>query len=432
MQARGFITPKILTSNSPATKAFESVDGKFIKSQNTPQHVTPIGRVLSDQQRAALSKVIDNKTICVIMGSAGTGKSEVLASAYEALGDRCMVITPTHKTKLALQEKGVEKVNLIRGLLKNKAVQQQLFDNRVTHILVDEAGMVDRSTQVQLESFIANGPNHSISVTYFGDPNQLEAISDNAVELENIWFDKVTPDFVLTTGYRQDANVILSVVKDTKINPNSVTICMTNDTRNDVNLLAHISKHGSKAFTSRKKAILEIHVGDTLICYETDSHQKYANNCVYTVRKVKHGHIDEKGKIAERGKDCFMVWFEGSRQCVIIEKSMFRVANHKTDEKRAWEFSYAITCHAAQGSGFDDVTVYVESNRVWDVDGNVSIHYGLKDTNIQKWIYTAITRGKKKITVVDSEGAIDADGISLSMEILQSFGMHLPTFKDAA
>ena len=278
----------------------------------------------------------------------------------------------------------------------------------------------------------ANGPNHSISVTYFGDPNQLEAISDNAVELENFWFDKVTPDFVLTTGYRQGANVNLSVVKHTKINPNSVTICMTNKTRNLINLDAHIAKHGNNAFTSRKKVILAIHAGDKLICYETDSNQRYANNCVYTVRKVKHGQINEKGRTDDHGKDCFIVWFEGSRQSVLIEKSMFRVANHKIDKKRAWEFSYGITCHAAQGSGFDDVTVYLESKRVCDEDGNISIVYGLHDTNIQKWLYTAITRGKKKITVVDTEGAIEADGLSLSMEILQSFGIHLPTFKDAA
>lgn len=414
MKAIGLITPDILTSNPL-------------------QHVTPSGRVLSEQQFAALSKVIDNKTICIVMGSAGTGKSEVLASAHQALGDRCLVITPTHKTKLALEEKGVTNAHLIRGLLKNKAVQKKLFDNKVTHILVDEAGMVERKTKVQIDNFIANGPTHSISVTYFGDPNQLEAISDNVVELENIWFDRVTPDFILTTGYRQDANVTLSVVKEIEINPNSVAICMTNETRGRMNLAAHIAKHGKNAFTSRKKAILDIHAGDKLICYETDSHQKYANNCVYTVRKVEHGQVGEDGRIAEQGKDCFIVWFEGSRQSVIIEKSMFRVKNHENSaNKRAWEFSYAITCHAAQGSGFDHVTVYLESKHIWDADGNLSIVYALPDINIQKWLYTAITRGKISITVVDSEGAIEACGLSLSMEIRRAFGKPLPTFQDAA
>ena len=290
---------------------------------------------LSIEQMQAVDSVIA-KEIRILMGSAGTGKSTVIAEIARQLGDKCMIITPTDKTQIALEEKSVRNVQQVTGLLKNKKVQNKLFDKGVTHIIVDEAGMIDRRTKVLLEKYIANGPNHSIHLAFIGDPCQLDPISDHADRLGKIWFDNESPDFILTKGYRQDANVKLSVVRDANIDWKSTTICMTNATRNEVNLAAHISKHGCKAFTSRKRAILDIHPGDKLICYQTDSNQRYRNNCVYTVSKVEYGQVNELGRIADRGKDCFIVWFEGSRQSVIIEKSMFRAQESRKcqSEKR--------------------------------------------------------------------------------------------------
>lgn len=50
-------------------------------------------------------------------------------------------------------------------------------------------------------------------------------------------------------------------------------------------------------------------------------------------------------------------------------------------------FAYAITCHKSQGSEFDNVVIY-----------NEPIGRGVER---QRWLYTAITRGKKKVTLVE-------------------------------
>jgi exodeoxyribonuclease-5 len=50
-----------------------------------------------------------------------------------------------------------------------------------------------------------------------------------------------------------------------------------------------------------------------------------------------------------------------------------------------FEFAYAITCHKAQGSEYDFVIVYDESH-IFE--------------NAKEWLYTAITRAKKKLIIV--------------------------------
>ena len=51
-----------------------------------------------------------------------------------------------------------------------------------------------------------------------------------------------------------------------------------------------------------------------------------------------------------------------------------------------FEFAHAITCHLAQGSQYDNVLVYLE-------------HY-TDSLYFSQWLYTAITRAKKKLTIV--------------------------------
>jgi exodeoxyribonuclease-5 len=52
-----------------------------------------------------------------------------------------------------------------------------------------------------------------------------------------------------------------------------------------------------------------------------------------------------------------------------------------------FDFAYAITCHKAQGSQWDDVVLYDESG-VFDGD------------TARRWIYTGITRAASRLTVV--------------------------------
>ena len=63
-----------------------------------------------------------------------------------------------------------------------------------------------------------------------------------------------------------------------------------------------------------------------------------------------------------------------------------RVQAKKEETVCRFEFAYAITCHKAQGSEFDFVVVFDESY--------------LFGEDKSKWLYTAITRAKKKLLII--------------------------------
>lgn len=64
-----------------------------------------------------------------------------------------------------------------------------------------------------------------------------------------------------------------------------------------------------------------------------------------------------------------------------IHKSLYE------DKKHTFDYAYAITCHASQGSEFDHVVIYAS-----DMWGSYDMR--------RKWLYTAITRAKKKLTII--------------------------------
>lgn len=63
---------------------------------------------------------------------------------------------------------------------------------------------------------------------------------------------------------------------------------------------------------------------------------------------------------------------------------MFGIDNPSTD----WDFGYAITVHKSQGSQWDDVTIYDDDMLSW------------KPATRSRWLYTAITRGALRTTIV--------------------------------
>lgn len=107
----------------------------------------------------------------------------------------------------------------------------------------------------------------------------------------------------------------------------------------------------------------------------------------YTVKKIPfdegifldgryyHGY----GELAEK--------LEGGN--VVSESNFAMIHNNKVTGEELisrFEFAYAITCHKAQGSEFDFVIVFDESRFFGD--------------EAAKWLYTAVTRARKRLIIV--------------------------------
>lgn len=59
------------------------------------------------------------------------------------------------------------------------------------------------------------------------------------------------------------------------------------------------------------------------------------------------------------------------------------------------DFGYAITCHKAQGSQWDNVLIFEENVFGWNKPGNLELR--------AEWLYTAITRAVKKLTLINGK-----------------------------
>jgi ATP-dependent exoDNAse (exonuclease V) alpha subunit len=92
-------------------------------------------------------------------------------------------------------------------------------------------------------------------------------------------------------------------------------------------------------------------------------------------------------------KDLMIDYFQRMREMGIIQKSKaFKDRMLKDPYLNALKcvYGYALTCHKSQGGEWDEVFLYLDKK----------IH-GIPKPSIYQWLYTAITRAKENLYVVD-------------------------------
>ncbi len=162
----------------------------------TPDASLAANYKLSDEQREALSHIIDSTDISVVIGRPGTGKSYLLQPVkdyFEAQNQHIIGASLSGKVAKALQtETGIPSSTIASLIWRISNDRLQLTDKHV--LVVDEAGMVD----VHNMAFLLRAAKKSGSkVVLIGDPNQLKPIHKGEIfrgvaaltgyiELENI------------------------------------------------------------------------------------------------------------------------------------------------------------------------------------------------------------------------------------------------------
>jgi exodeoxyribonuclease-5 len=255
-------------------------------------------------------------------------------------------------------------------------------------LILDEVSMVNEQIAKDLLSF-------GKKILVLGDPGQLPPVEGAG------YFTGKRPDIMLTEIHRQALNNPIiamatmarqgnylkpgrygdSLVQRRASNTHeqlataSQVICGLNRTRNGMNALIRDWRgHASVACPE---------VGEKIICLRNDREFGILNGTMWNVAKS-----DDNGLSVEL--DLFD-WDNGSAEKVIkISAHPFNVDLKDMawyDRKRHQEFTfgYAITCHKAQGSQWDNVFIQNES-------------YAFKENN-SKWIYTALTRAENKVIV---------------------------------
>ena len=398
----------------------------------------------SDDQFRAYRLIVDwffrsSKQIFVLSGYAGTGKTTLLKSVVlDALGlvpdVSAAFVTPTGKAATVLIRAGIAATTLHKLIYQSQVHEEEVevngkkitveklsfkrrdsIDKSIKLIVLDEASMVS-------DEIIEDLANFGVKLLLCGDNAQLPPVEgfNNCLK---------TPDYTLTNIVRQELdNPIIRLSEMARAGQyipygrygNTVAVMsrrtFTGDRRKQSLL------HADQIICGINKTRVQINdevrtykglgalpqTDDKLICtqnnWETYIDKEMRFNLVNGIigRAYDTFYDVEKGI----GFMQFMPDFldEFCPEALPFDAGIFIDGNYRyrrgdyferTDESgepvgaftlNRFEYGYCISCHKAQGSEFDDVIVFDES-------------YAFKEDK-NRWLYTAITRAKKKLIIL--------------------------------
>ena len=289
-------------------------------------------------------------------------------------------------------EKSERKIMKWQFILKNK------LDKDYRLIFVDEAAMVNDDMRDELLSF-------GIPIIFMGDMNQLPPVFGSSTVLSR-------PDHILTEIMRQKENdpiVILSqmvlkgipilegvygessVVDEIELDRRIITdydqiLCNTNKYRVVLN---HHIRENLKNYPKNKPMI-----GDKLICCQNNWEIMIDG---YALTNGMLGYITDINRLTAH-KGYYLIDFqpdflEDDKQFINLKMDKHYInmpyelqKNFGKIENEKFDYGYAITVYKSQGSEFDRV-LYFDS-------------FFRSEELTKKSRYTAITRAKKKLTIV--------------------------------
>ncbi len=391
-----------------------------------------------------------NTQIFVLCGYAGTGKTFLVDYVVRALGlvpgESAAFVAPTGKAASVLirggtpastlhsliyiREEDIE-VNEDGEVISERFlrfVRRESLPKELRLIVVDETSMVSDDLLRDLLSF-------KIKCLLCGDPAQLPPVGGTnsilsmpAITLTEIVRQELGNPIVQMAGIVRGGGVLsygrygenAVVVSERRLSPEArrrllleadIVIVGTNRTRNRINREARILRGippEAKLPVDGEKLICTLNDWSKPLDEEGDFHlvNGIIGNC-YNVREQEDGlgqldfvpdFLEEAVKDLPFDAGIFTEgrYFHeyGDKACLLENGTLVHEQNFgvlrrlkvkREDTVCRFEFAYAVTCHKAQGSEYDYVAVFDES-RLFE-DG-------------ASWLYTAITRAKKKLVIV--------------------------------
>lgn len=373
----------------------------------------------------ALDRYYHNEPYTVVAGYAGTGKSTLIKFIIEALDidpEDVAYIAYTGKAAQVLRNKGCPNAMTAHRLLYHS---KQRPDGTYFHIpkddignykliVVDEVSMLPR---VMWELLLS----HKKYVIACGDPGQLPPVSeeDSPSVLDNphIFLDEIMRQAKDSEIIRLSSDIRerkpISPFKGEEVNivrkrdtvDGMLTwadqiLCGKNNTRYQLNSYFRKMKWGNDVgdtpligdkIICRKNNWDKLNrVGDaivngtigTLDAFYTTDNPWLGKKCIINFLPDKYDERDEDKDILFR--DILIDWKLLTTNEPTVTKENFRMFP-KWLRPEQFEYGYAITTHKAQGSEYDKVLVFEEI---------------LKATDHARWLYTAVTRAAKRLTLV--------------------------------
>ncbi len=362
----------------------------------------PVWTPEQDQALIAVARWLETPSapqVFRLFGFAGTGKSTLARHLAEHVAGDVAFAAFTGKAALVMRSKGCADARTIHSLIYRATDTETeepsfvLNDDsdaaRAKLIVIDECSMVDEELGRDLLSF-------GKKVLVLGDPAQLPPVRGGG------FFTEAEPDVMLRDVHRQAADnpiIRLSmairagegveqgvfgdtrVVRRDSLDPALVTgadqvLVGLNKTRRAYN--ARLRE--LRGFTGELPQS-----GDKLVCLRNNRKKGLLNGALFTVKSagaLRRGKV--RMLVSPEDGEC--VRFQ--RVAVIpqlfgAESDVPYALRKDSDE---FDFGYALTVHKAQGSQWDDVTLFDES-------------FAFREHR-SRWLYTGVTRAAKRLTLV--------------------------------
>lgn len=273
-------------------------------------------------------------------------------------------------------------------------------------IILDEVSMVNREMAMDIESY-------GLPVLVLGDPAQLPPVKGEGYYLVN------RPDFMLTEVHRQalespvlrlatrireaDARGPLPGLVRSDCEPASLAAAMEADqiicwsNRQRWALTAAVRKR--KGFPSGRPA-----AGDKIMCLANNRDLGVFNGQQFSVAVVQEDKVgytmtlgDENGEFRE-----IKVFADGFESQELQDQAKDSGLGMKYGRMLA-TYSWAITCHKAQGSEWPKVYIANEMTKMYAAEQQRRSSE-MAARQCQAWMYTAVTRASESVTITAPRG----------------------------
>ena len=367
-----------------------------------------------DKALKAMSEWYENwspdRPFFYLAGYAGCGKTTLESIFTENISGRVIRAADTGKAALRMQEISGRAASTIHSVIYTLVEQESghlgppefILDdksslNGAQLLVLDECSMINQELGEDILAF--NRP-----VLVLGDPGQLPPIKGAG------YFTKRKPDAMLTEVHRQALDsTIIRVATDIRSGkdlartnePDCIiypyvkdfdgeaemlmadqVLCGTNKSRVRFNNWIR----ELKGFTTTRPV-----VGDKLVCLKNQRKMKLFNGLLTEVSHIRTNTdkaltIDLESDIGSyKDVPVFPMCFDNPEELADIPYS-------ERKQYSEFDYGYCLTVHKAQGSQWDNLLLIDDGFMRWK-----------KEVRAQ-WLYTAITRAAKKLTILNYKG----------------------------
>jgi len=347
-----------------------------------------------------------------LFGYAGTGKTTLARHFAQHVDGEVQFAAFTGKAAQVLRSKGATNARTIHSLIYRPRGEEAVEDEttgkttmsptfainrqspvaRAKLVVVDECSMVDEELGRDLMRF-------GTPILVLGDPAQLPPISGGG------FFTEHEPDFLLTEIHRQARdNPIIRLAMDVREGREfmqgdfgAAQVIGRGDVTQDLVLDADQVLVGTnrtrRRYNHRLRELKGFtadypQAGDKLVCLRNDPAKGLLNGSLWKVMTASR-------ETTKPGINLLVSPEEDDPDRGLAKIKLLKTAFEEQDGEIPWQqrkryddfdYGYALTVHKAQGSQWDNVVLFDES-------------FAFKDTR-QRWLYTAITRAAKRLTIV--------------------------------